>query len=172
MNNALKEIAAKYGVSEEKIPEILSGMKIKDAQKPSKPQLEGFEKICIMLQEGKPMAQALVMLLDEAKNGRAGKETSTNTPNAEEIDSFILTQAQRAADATLASLPQIAVEEHQRLKELFVQRYRQRIAQQLQDPEFRQQFQLAIEGQQMGKFNFLNSMTSNIALPSSSSSNS
>lgn len=91
---------------------------------------------------------------------------------ASERDQFILTLANQAADATLANFPQIAMAEHQRLKALFVQRYRQRLAEQLQNPEFRQQFQAAIEGQEMGKFNFLNSTTSNIALPSSSSSSS
>lgn len=177
MNNALKDIATKYEISEEKMLEILAGMKVKNAEKPSKPQIEGFEKVCILLEEGKPMDEALATILDEAKNGKTrefqiDEENSqpTDTPKAEELDNFILRQAEYAADATLVSFPQIANEEQHRLKELFVQRYRQRIAQQLQDPKFRQHFQAAIEGQGVGKLNLLSSTTSNIALPSSSSS--
>ncbi|MES1026214.1 hypothetical protein ABN584_25290 [Gloeocapsa sp. BRSZ] len=172
MNNTLKEIAAKYSVAEEIIPEILSGMKLKDSQRYSKSQLEGFEKVCTWLQAGKSMEQAIKTLLDEAKTNREEKITNTSSINPEELDGFILNQAEQAADKTLFSLPQIAIEEHYRLKALFVQRYRQRIAERLQDPEFRQQFESAIEGQELGKPKLLNSTTSSIALPSSSSSSS
>lgn len=79
--------------------------------------------------------------------------------SSNELDEFILSQANTAADITFASLPQMAMEEHQRLKGLFVQRYRQRILERLQDPDFRQQFQAAIEGQDMGKLKLLNSTT-------------
>lgn len=183
MNNALKEIACKYEVSEEEIPAILAGMKVKDAQKPSKPQLEGFEKVCRMLKEGQPMDQALATILEEAKNDKTQKDTQVNgstnpseslqTESSEaKLEEFILSLANQSADATFASLPNIALEEHHRLKALFVQQYRQRIMERLQDPEFRQQFQAAIEGQDMGKLPLLNSTTSNIALLSSSSSSS
>lgn len=183
MNNALKEIASKYSVSEEKIPEILAGMKIKDAQKPTKPQLEGFEKVCTMLKEGQPMDQALATILESAKNDSIQKDTQSNaranpsqspqTENSEaKLEEFILSLANQSADATFATLPNIAFEEHHRLKALFVQRYRERIMERLQDPEFRQQFQAAIEGQDLGKLNLMSSTTSNIALPSSSFSNS
>ncbi len=183
MNDALKEIARKYAVSEEKISQILAGMKVKDVQKPSKPQLEGFEKVCTLLKEGKPMEQALATILDEAKNGKPERAPQTNgsaahskSPQTElsevKLDEFILAQGDRAADVTLASLPDIAFEEQQRLKALFVQRYRQRIMERLQDPEYRQQFAAAIEGEDMGKLALLNNTTSNFALPSSSSSSS
>jgi len=180
MNNALKEIAGKYEVSEESIPEILTGMKVKDVQKPSKPQLEGFEKVCILLKEGKPMDQALATVLEAAKNDRLQKDTQTNgstnpvqSPQTESsqvnLDEFIQSLANQAADSTFANLPNIAIEEHHRLKALFVQHYRQRMMERLQDPEFQQQFQAAIEGQDLGKLKFLTGTTSNIALPSSSS---
>lgn len=177
MNNALKDIATRYEVSEEKMLEILGRMKVKNAEKPSKPQIEGFEKVCTLLKEGKSMDTAITAILDEAKNGKSSEsEIDGETPQAadtledEELKNFVFREADRAADATLKSFPQIAFEERQRYKELFVQRYRQRITQQLQDPEFRQHFQAAIEGQDLGKLHLLNSMTSNIALPSNSSS--
>jgi len=110
MNNALNEIAAKYEVSEEKIPEILAGMKVKDAQKPSKAQLDGFEKVCTLLKEGKPMDQALATILEEAKSDKMQKDTQNNgngshpqmqSPQAEnseaKLDDFILTLSCYAA---------------------------------------------------------------------------
>ena len=174
MNNALKEIAAKYNVAEENISEILAGMKVKDAQKPSKAQLEGFEKVCVMLQEGKPMDQALTILLEEAKNGKVGKEASqvSGTITPEDLDSFILEQAKRAAETTLLRFPQIAREEYNRSQGLFVQAYRQYLAEQLQNPEYRQNFIAAIEEQELGKSELLGSTMSHTALPSSSSSSS
>ncbi len=177
MNNVLKDIATRYEVSEEQMLEILARMKIKNAEKPSKPQTEGFEKVCTLLKEGTPMDTAITAILDEAKNAKSGEpqingETSqaADTLEDEEFRNLVFREADRAADATLKSFPQIAFEERQRYKELFVQRYRQRIAQQLQDPDFRQHFQAAIEGQDLGKLHLLNSKTSNIALPSNSSS--
>lgn len=177
MNNVLKDIATRYEISEEKMLDILARMKIKNAEKPSKPQIEGFEKVCTLLKEGKPMEEAITAILDEAKNGKSNEpqingeaSQAADTLEDEELKNFVFREADRAADATLKSFPQIAFEERQRYKELFVQRYRQRIAQQLQDPEFRQHFQAAIEGQDLGKLPLLNSTTSNIALPSNSSS--
>lgn len=111
---------------------------------------------------------------DAASLYRQQQESSSASEpimQAQVLDEFIIAQAERAADAALRSFPQIAIEEYYRLKELFVQRYRQHIAKQLQNPEFRQQFQAAMEGQNVGKLN-LNSMTSNTALPSSLSSSS
>lgn len=168
MNDNLKEIAQKYEVSEEQISEILTGMNVKKLDNPGKRQLEGLEQVCGLLKEGKSQDEAIAIVTDEAKSK---VEESEEAFAVEDLDNFIIQQAERAAESTLHSLPQIAIEEQYRLKALFVQRYRERLAQQLQDPGFRQQFQAAIEGQELGKSNLLNA-TSNIALPSSSSSSS
>lgn len=125
-----------------------------------------------MVASGKTKTYQEAAKLYRQQQARSTATTSESVVEASEQDQFILTLANQAADATLANFPQIAIAEHQRLKALFVQRYRQRLAEQLQNPEFRQQFQAALEGQEMGKLNFLNSTTSNIALPSSSSSSS
>jgi len=112
---------------------------------------------------------------DATKLYRQQQESSTTSEpvmQASIHDEFIFAQAERAADVALASFPQIAIEEYYRLKTLFVQRYRQRITERLQDPEFREQFQAAIEGQDMGKLNLFGSTKSSMALPSSSSSSS
>lgn len=90
-----------------------------------------------------------------------------------QINKLVLEEAERAADATVAGLPQMAIEEQQRFRELFIQRFRQRLAERLQDSSVRKQFQAAIEGKNMGKSPTLcESPTSNIALPSNSSSSS
>jgi len=132
-----------------------------------------------------PMDQALATILEEAKSDKMQKDIQNNenispsqmqSPQAEnseaKLDNFILTLANQAANATLTSFPNIALEEHLRLKALFVKRYRERIAEQLQSAEFRQQFQAAMEGEELGKLPLLSSTTSNTALLNSSSSSS
>jgi hypothetical protein len=67
----------------------------------------------------------------------------------------------------------VLIEEEQRFREAFIQRFRQRLAERLQDPSVQQQFQAVIEGEDMGKLPMLSpSPTSNMALPSNSSSSS
>lgn len=56
MNEALFEIASRYDVAEDRISEILTGMKLKNPEKPTKRQLEGFEKVCTLLKEGRVAA--------------------------------------------------------------------------------------------------------------------
>jgi uncharacterized protein YoaH (UPF0181 family) len=171
MNEALKEIANRYEVAEDKISEILEKLPVKNPEKPTKKQIQGFEKVCTLIKEGKSTEEAIEIVVREAKNG-----TKELMPDSliedEELDNFIIEQAIRAADATISSLPQVAFDECQRLKESFVRKYRERIAERLNDPEFKQQFVATIEGKEMGKFIFSNSTHSTIALPSSSSSNS
>lgn len=180
----LKEIAARHAINNEKrIEEILVAMPVPNTDKPTEEQVRGFEKVCSLIQGGKQINEAINAVCEEAKNEKTHKDTQVNdstdpseslqTENSNaKVEDFILSLANQSADATFASLPSIAIEEHQRLKALFVQQYRQRIMERLQDPEFRQQFQAAIEGQDMGKLPLLNSTTSNIALLSSSSSSS
>ena len=83
-----------------------------------------------MLKEGQPLDQALATVLEEAKNDKTQKDTqideSTNpseslqTENSEaKIEEFIRSLANQAAEATLASLPYIAIEQHYRIEALF-----------------------------------------------------
>ncbi len=127
--------------------------------------------MCTLLREGKSIEEATEIVVSEAKNRT--KESMLDSPlEDDELNKFIIEQAIKAADATLSSLPQVAFDEYQRLKEAFVRKYRERIVERLSDPEFKQQFVAAIEGTDLGKFKLLNNTPSNIALPSSSSSNS
>jgi hypothetical protein len=173
MNEALKEIASRYEVAEDRISEILSQMKVKNPEKPTKKQLEGFERVCTLLKEGKSIEEATEIVVSQAKNGvQESRSDSLSLIEDDELDNFITEQALRAADATLSSLPQVAYDEYQQLKEAFVRKYRERIAERLNDPVFKEQFVAAIEGRDMGKFKLSSSTHSTIALPSSSSSNS
>jgi hypothetical protein len=184
MNNALKEIAAKYEVAEESIPEILSGMKVKDPQKPTKPQLEGFEKACTLIQQGQPLPEAVNAVIAEAMEKKTPKETEKEaTPDntdqpivpdhlPNQVEQFVQEQGGKMAEMSLATLPAMAEAEHQRLKEMFIQAYRKRIAEMLQDPAYRQRFETLMLGGELGKSMLSSSTTSNIALPSSSSTSS
>jgi hypothetical protein len=134
--------------------------------------LKTLQALDEMVASGKTKTYKEAAKLYRQQQAHSTTTTSESVVEVSERDELILTLANQAADATLANFPQIAIEEYQRLKALFVQRYRQRLAEQLQNPEFRQQFQAAIEGKEVGKFNLLNNTTSNIALPSNSSSSS
>lgn len=184
-NNSFKEIAKRYSIGEDQISEILESIKIKSSAKPSDEQLKGFEKVCQMIQSGMELDVAVQSIHEEAKNNNKTQQENGEAlpaaqaqPKAEDgvkvqIDNYVLEQAERAADATVAGFPQMAIEEQQRVQKLFIKRFQQRLAERLQDPSVRQQFQAAIEGGDMGKLpTLLESPTSNMVLPSSSSSSS
>jgi hypothetical protein len=128
---------------------------------------------------------AVQSIHEEAKNNnKTQQENDDALPAAQaqlkaedgvkvQIDNYVLEQAERAADATVAGFPQMAIEEQHRVRKLFIKRFQQRLAERLQDPSVRQQFQAVIEGKEMGKLPTLSeSLTLNMALPSSSSSSS
>jgi hypothetical protein len=168
---ALKEIANKYEITEENILEIVAGIKVKNPEKPTKRQLEGFEQVCHFLKEGKPINEAIALVVEEAKNGSKEAIASSQLEDGQ-LEKFIIEQATKAANETLLSLPQVKLEETQRIRNLFISAYRARIAECIQDPEYKRQFIALLEGQDAGKLNLLNSTDLTIDLPSSSSSSS
>lgn len=184
-NNSFKEIAKRYSIPEDQISKILESIKIKSSAKPSDEQLKGFEKVCQMIQSGMELDVAVQSIHEEAKNNnKTQKENGEALPAAQaqlkaedgvnaQLNNLVLQEAERAADVTLARFPQMALEEQQHFRELFIQRFRQCLVERLQDPNFKQQFQAVIEGKEMGKLPTLcESLTLNMALPSSSSSSS
>lgn len=76
-----------------------------------------------------------------------------------DTDEFIQSLANQAADEALANLPNIAKEEHENFRVKFQHFFRQRLAERLREPEFQQQFQLALEGKDVGKLKLLSSTT-------------
>lgn len=185
IHNSFKEIAKRYSIGEDQISPILESIKIKSSAKPSDEQLRGFEQVCQMVQSGMELDAAVQSIHAEAKNNNlAQPENAEVLPAAQaqpksedevntQLDNLVLQEAERAANVTLAGFPQMAFEEQQRFRQLFIERFRQHLVKGLQDPSFKQQFQAVIEGQDMGKSLMLSpSPTSNMVLPSSSSSSS
>jgi len=183
IHDSFKQIAERYSIPEDQISKILESIKIKSSVKPSDEQLRGFEKVCQMIQSGTELELAVQSIHEEAKNSKKTQkpnvevlpaaQTKTDDEVNAQIDNYVLQQAERAADVTVEALPQMAFEEQQRFRELFIHRFRQRLAERLQDPSVKQQFDAVIEGGDMGKLPALSeSLTSNISLPSSSSSSS
>ncbi len=185
IHNSFKEIAKRYSIGEDQISPILESIKIKSSAKPSDEQLKGFEQVCQMVQSGIELDAAVQLIHEEAKNNnKAQPENGEALPAAQaqlevedgikvQIDNYAFELAERAADASVARIPKMAIEEEKRFREAFIQRFRQRLAERLQDPSVKQQFQAVIEGQDMGKLPMLlESPTSNMALPSNSSSSS
>jgi len=171
MNEALKEIASRYEVAEDRIPEILEKLPVKNPEKPTKKQIYGFERICSLIKEGKSTEEAVEIVVSEAKNGV--QESQVDLPiEDEELDNFIIEQAIRAADAALSNLPKMALAERQRLTEMFIKNFRARVAQEVRKPEYYQQFDVVIESDDVGKSKLLNGSTTNMVLPSSTSGNS
>ncbi|NJO94387.1 MAG: hypothetical protein HC820_08720 [Hydrococcus sp. RM1_1_31] len=171
MNETLKEIASRYEVAEDRIPEILEKLPVKNPEKPTKKQIQGFEKVCTLIKEGKSTEEAIDIVISEAKNGT--KESSIDLLiEDEELDNFIIEQAIRAADAALSNLPKMALAERQRLTEIFIKNFRARVAQEVRKPEYYQQFDVVIESDDVGKSKLLNGSTTNMVLPSSTSGNS
>jgi hypothetical protein len=184
IHNSFKDIAKRHSIGEDKISPILESIKIKSSAKPSDEQLKGFEQVCQMVQSGIELDVAVQSIHEQAKNNNLAQPENGEMLPAQaqlevedgikvQIDNYAFELAERAADASVAKIPQMAIEEEQRFREAFIQRFRQRLAERLQDPSVKQQFQAVIEGEDMGKLPMLSpSPTSNMALPSNSSSSS
>lgn len=183
----LKEIATRHAINDAKlIDEILATMPIANTDKPTEEQIKGFERVCTLIQEGKPLPEAVNVVIAEATETQTPKEaekeaTPDNTPQpvppvpdhlANQVEQFVQEQGSKMAEMSLATLPAMAEAEHQRLKDMFIQAYRKRIAEMLQDPAYRQRFETLMLGGELGKLRLSSSTTSNIALPSSSSTSS
>ena len=146
IHNSFKEIAKRYSIGEDQISPILESIKIKSSAKPSDEQLRGFEQVCQMVQSGIELDAAVQSIHEQAKNNNlAQSENGEALPAAQaqievedgikvQIDNYAFELAERAADASVAKIPQMAIEEEQRFREAFIQRFRQRLAERLQDP--------------------------------------
>ncbi|GFE72211.1 hypothetical protein [Chroococcus sp. FPU101] len=174
MNEAIKEIANKYEIIEERISEILAGMKVKNPGKPTKIQLEGFEKVCILIKEGKGVEEAIAIVVAEAKNNSNSTQVETQL-GEEGLEKLVLELADQAAETMLSSIANLALiplEQYQRIKALFISRYQAQIIEQLQNPQYRQQFLALMTGDNEGKLKLLSNTDSTLALLNSGSSSS
>ena len=145
IHNSFKDIAKRYSVTEDQISPILESIKIKSSAKPSDEQLGGFEQVCQMIQSGIELDAAVQSIHEQAKNNNLAQPENGEMLPAQaqlevedgikvQIDNYAFELAERAADASVAKIPQMAIEEEQRFREVFIQRFRQRLAERLQDP--------------------------------------
>lgn len=68
MNDKLQTIAAKYSVAFDQIPAILEGLKVKDVDNLSQKQLDGFEYVCMAIEEEQTLDDAIASVVDQAIN--------------------------------------------------------------------------------------------------------
>lgn len=98
VNQAYKEIAYRYSVGEDKIPEILKGIKVsKGADKPTEEQLKGFEEVCKLLQSGMELNLAV-----QSIHGQAVKSPSTTTKEPAKAQAVATKEPAKAAAAAPA----------------------------------------------------------------------
>ena len=166
MNHKLKDIIDNFelSLSEDERRNITSSLGIKDLRKNPTPEQEAeLNHVCQLIKDG----QSIDLAISKVTQQDSSESSSLSDADLEQI---IIAQANKAADATLSTLPNLAQTESLNLRETFVQQFRTRIQQQLQSPEYQKAFIAQIEC--LGELPTLNSSTQNIALPSSSSSSS
>ncbi len=80
MNKKFRDIAEKYGITQEVGQDILVGIKIENPTKnPSKVQLEGFELVCQLLKKGISFEKAIASRLAENEVSKVVKESKKKT---------------------------------------------------------------------------------------------
>ena len=165
MNRKIEEIFNQLepNLEETDIRKITSSVGIKNHGKnPTNEQEEGLKTICQLIVDGESVESAI------SKVSSLTDKSSENSRHS--MEQIILEQANKAADAALMSLPNVAQSEIERLRQSFIKQFRIRIKQRLNSPEFQQQFASQMEC--LGEQAVFNSSTTNTALLDSSSSNS
>lgn len=169
MNKRITEIIAKHelSLSEEDTRTITASVDIDDLRRnPTEEQEVRLTQICHLIRDGKTVSEAISTVVEPTE---LDGEDSGVLSDAD-IEAMIISQANKAADATLSSLPNIAQAESSKLRQTFIQQFRNRIQQQLRSPEFQKAFIDQIES--LGELPALSGNIPNTALPSSSSSSS
>ena len=167
MNKRITEIIAKHelSLSEEDTRTITASVDIDDLRRnPTEEQEVRLTQICHLIRDGKTVSEAISTVVEPTE---LDGEDSGVLSDAD-IEAMIISQANKAADATLSSLPNIAQAESSKLRQTFIQQFRNRIQQQLRSPEFQKAFIDQIES--LGELPALSGNIPNTALPSSSSS--
>ena len=123
-----------------------------------------FTQVCNLIKQGQTIEQSISSVVEPTKVAHEDSPALSDL----DLEAIIIQQANKAADATLSSLPNIAQAESLNLRQTFIQQFRTRIEQQLKSPEYQKAFISQIES--LGELPVLNSSIPNTALPSSSSS--
>ena len=166
MNKRITEIIENHqlSLSDEDSRTITAAVGIEDLRRnPTEEQELRLSQICHLIKDGKTVIEAISSVVEPTDND---SEDSGVLSDAD-IEAIIISQANKAADATLSSLPNIAESEGWRLRQTFIQQFRRRIEEQLKSPEYQQAFIEKIES--LGEYR-LSSNIPSTALPGSSSS--
>lgn len=167
MNKRITEIIENHQLSltDEDSRTITSSVGIDDLRKnPTDEQELKLTQICHLIKDGKTVIEAISSVVEPTDNDGEDSKVLSDA----DIEAIIISQANKAADATLSSLPHIAQAESSKLRQIFVQQFRLRIEEQLKSPEYQQAFISQIES--LGEYPALSGNIPNTALPSSSSS--
>lgn len=167
MNKKLTDIIAscELSLSAEDSKNIASSLGINDLRKnPTAEQELKFTQVCNLIKQGQTIEQSISSVVEQTKVDHEDSPALSDL----DLEAIIIQQANKAADATLSSLPNIAQAESLNLRQTFIQQFRTRIEQQLKSPEYQKAFISQIES--LGELPVLNSSITNTALPSSSSS--
>lgn len=151
MNHKLQSIINNFelSLSEEQNKHIISSLGITDLRKNPTPEQENhLNQVFQLIKDGQEIEQAISQALTNA-----------------DLERIITEQANKAADAALLTLPNVAEGEINKLRQIFIEKFRLRIEQQLQSPEYHQAFLDRIEC--LGESPTLNGSTQTTALPSS-----
>ena len=156
MNRKIEEIFDKLEpkLDEANIRKITSSVGIKNHGKNPTPEQEaGLEAICQLIATGESIELAISKVVEPDSSPKP----NLNDTNLEKI---ILEQANKAADAALFSLPNVALAETEQLRQTFIQQFRSRVEEQLRSPEFQQQFisQMECLGEQRAESNNMKSI--------------
>ena len=166
MNRKIEDIFNKLSpkLEEVNIRKITSSVGIKNHGKNPTPEQEaGLEAICQLIATG----ESVELAISKVAEPDSSPKPNSNDTNLEKI---ILEQANKAADAALFSLPNVALAETEQLRQAFIQQFRSRVEEQLRSPEFQQQFISQMEC--LGELRASSSNMMNTATLDSSSSSS
>ncbi|HEY9825809.1 MAG TPA: hypothetical protein V6D19_10200, partial [Stenomitos sp.] len=81
VNPAFKDIALRYKITEEQIPNIVKSMQLNPEDSPSETQLKGFEEICKLLETGMELGLATQTVKNTIREEKAKKQASEIVPN-------------------------------------------------------------------------------------------
>lgn len=166
MNHKLQSIINEFelALSDDQNKHIISSLGITDLRKNPTPEQENhLNQVFQLIKDGQEIEQAISQFAQQD----IAESSSLSDADLERI---ITEQANQAADAALLTLPTTAAGEINKLRQIFIEKFRLRVEQQLQSPEYHQAFLDGIEC--LGESPTLNGSTQSTALPSSSSSNS
>ena len=152
MSHKIIEAANGFGVSlsESDGEQVNAFLGITDKRKNlSDEQKLILQQVCELVSKGKSVERAIALLgstdSSESAVGNTAKSEPTDKPD--DLNLIIESQANRAADEALMSLPNLASAEIEGIRQAFIRQFRTRIRERLQSAEFQSCFVTTIDTQ-------------------------